>query len=73
MSLEIQFMTKERFRDIIPEPVPAAEMFPEWFSKIPLISKSKCPFAFVSEDLHQLSLLKDTNIKGCMGVVDYLR
>jgi hypothetical protein len=48
MSLEIEFICKEKHRDIVPEPVSADKAFPGWFAEMP--KQSKCPFAFTYEN-----------------------
>ena len=71
MSNLIEFICPERYKNIIPEPIPCYKEFPEWFSSTKNIStaKSKCPFSF----LHDKKLIKDTNIKKCPGITDFLK
>lgn len=71
MTNLIEFICPERYKNIIPEPVPCYKEFPEWFSstKNISVSKSKCPFNF----LHDKKLIKNTNIKKCPGVTDFLK
>lgn len=74
MSLKITFITDESLREVIPEPEPSYSMFPEWFSKLEVKSKSKCPFHFNRDgNVYDLNTTtKDTNVKNCPGIIDYL-
>jgi hypothetical protein len=72
MSLEIQFITKEKNKGIIPEPILADKAFPNWFAEMP--KGSKCPFAFIHEH-NPFDIEHNTrkNISGCRGIVDFLK
>jgi len=65
----IEFICPKRYEDIIPEPVSCYKEFPEWFAKTDKSHSSKCPFSF----LYSNKLVKDTTIKKCPGVTDFLK
>lgn len=69
MSNSIEFICPEKYKDIIPEPVPCYKEFPEWFSSTKNIPTSKCPFKF----LHDNKLTKNSNVKKCPGITDFLK
>lgn len=74
MSLKITFIADEQYRECIPEPQPTSTVFPEWFSKLELPSKSKCPFSFMNRDNpYELQIgPSNNNVKNCPGIFDFL-
>tara|TARA_B100000035_G_C20925940_1_gene520714 strand:- start:94 stop:882 length:789 start_codon:yes stop_codon:yes gene_type:complete len=68
MFSDIEFYTDKVFEGIIPEPIPAYKLFPEWFSNMKRVSK--CPFRFNPDD--SLSITID-NVKNCPGITDFLK
>jgi len=77
MGLNVHFYAKERYKDIVLEPQPAENMFPEWFARLEKKSTSKCPFAFVYENNPYHIVPKregqGSNLKGCPGILDFLK
>jgi hypothetical protein len=72
MSLEIEFICREKNKDIIPEPISADRMFPNWFAEMP--KQSKCPFAFTRENnLFDIEHNHRGNVTGCRGIVDFFK
>jgi len=69
MSLNINFFCDERYRELVPEPIPSYRCFPKWFSQ--LEGKQKCPFS-LGENKFQIGKSKQ-NIKGCPGIIDTLK
>lgn len=82
----IKFLATEKAYGL-PEPYPAYKHFPEWFVKSNRKKeRSKCPFAplmnlrpvngksFSDYQMqNQYALTKDTTVKHCPGIVDYLK
>lgn len=78
MTLEIKFLTNEKFREVIPEPQSAEKLFPEWFTKMEKVKTKKCPFRFSDpNNPFNIELKRGgdelTNITGCPGIADYLK
>ena len=75
--MEIKFLTNERYKEVIPEPQPAANVFPEWFGKMKVPGK-KCPLGFASRDnpfdiQYRKNVDPSSNITGCPGIADFLK
>jgi hypothetical protein len=82
----IEFCASDQAKGI-PEIYPAYKKFPDWFlkSKKPSSGKSKCPFApimnlnplgnrsAISAGENPYSLIKDSTVHHCPGIVDYLK
>ena len=69
MTLDIEFYTDSKYRELIPEPVPAYKKYPEWYNKLDLVPKN-----IVSEDtfnIYQES--SGGNVKRCHGITDFLK
>ena len=79
MSLKIEFITKEMWREVIPTPKPADNFFPEWFSQLDNNrNKSKCPFAWVHGKEKPMEIVPNFNQRGinvtsCPGIIDFLK
>lgn len=76
--MKINFLTNEKFKEIIPEPQPAEKLFPEWFAQMDIIRTKKCPFKFRDpKNPFDLEYRRggdvDNNICGCPGIADYLK
>jgi hypothetical protein len=77
----ISFFTESKF-DHLEKIYPSYQNFPEWFSKSNKKTNSKCPFVKVSNKIsnvpmfggpNPLSLIKETGVTNCPGIVDYLK
>lgn len=67
----IEFYTLDRYNGLVPEPYPAAQKFPSWFSNTDIISKkSKCPFRFLHGDPREVDT--KMNVSRCPGMIDFL-
>ena len=69
MSLKINFYCDEKYKGLIPEPIPSYKHFPEWFSKLPLKEKK---YDIENDDIRQLIRGNDNNIKKCFGIREFL-
>lgn len=75
--LEIKFLANEKFREVIPEPQPASNLFPKWFGEMKRSGK-KCPVWFANKDNpfdigYRKIVDTTTNVTGCPGITDFLR
>lgn len=73
--MNIKFISEKQYEGTFPEPVPALQMFPEWFSQIEESPyKSKCPFGFKStNNVYNLAYEPPVTIKNCLGIQDFLK
>lgn len=67
-KFKIEFYCDEKFENCLPEPYPSYKHIPKWFADLPTIKRSKCPFQFMGNE----NLVKDTSVKGCPSILDYL-
>lgn len=76
--LDIKFIANEKFREILPEPQPSSNLFPQWFSEMRNSSSGKCPLGFSSpNNIWDIQYRKNvdttTNVTGCPGITDFLK
>jgi hypothetical protein len=64
----VEFYCDKKFEGCIPEPQINYKNIPEWYSNTSMIKRSKCPLKF----LHNNQVQKNTNVKGCPGITDFL-
>lgn len=72
MSLKVNFYCAEKYRDKVPEPVPASKCFPKWFSEL-AFNNPKLKYKLDPHNIHNLVQNSDNfNIKKCLGIQDLL-
>jgi len=72
MSLKINFFCEEKYRDRVPEPIPASKSFPKWFSELSF-DNSKLKYRQDPNNIHNLIQNNDNfNVKKCLGIQDFL-
>lgn len=72
MSLKVDFYCDEKYKDRIYEPIESSKCFPNWFSNLPLKTKSR--YSAVNNNPYELEIARnDLNLKTCPGITDFLK
>lgn len=72
MSLKVNFYCDEKYKDRIYEPIESSKCFPNWFSNLPLRTKSR--YSAVNNNPYELEIARnDLNLKTCPGITDFLK
>jgi len=64
---KVEFFCNTEIAKGIPEPYLNSQHFPQWYANTP--NPKKCPLQF----LHNNLVNKNTNVKGCPGITDFLK
>ena len=80
MSLKIEFVTPDKYKGCIAEPIPAAKAFPEWFQKLEYLNLKRCPFKTYmtppedeGERPHLSPSISTGLISHCPGITDFMK
>lgn len=71
MTCEIEFCTDSRYRELIPEPIPAYKKFPDWYNKLDLLPKGSLVSDPETFEIYQED--SPVNVKRCHGITDFLK
>ena len=70
MTLDVNFYCDKKYKNLVPEPFPAAKKFPKWFSEL---SNQRGKFKYKCKEDNPYDLVPaNVSIKKCLGVTEFL-
>jgi hypothetical protein len=74
MSLNIDFYTHKKYKNLVPPPIPSAKCIPKWFSELELRKeKNNFPFRIDEKNPSSLIISSSFSAKSCPSMQDVLK